>query len=308
MSDDSRTPAAMTDVHPTAEAEVVLSQLTPRAAPPTDAAPVPPVMTSAPLPETVPVTVTDSQSAPAPPPKPATGNVYPRSPQKRLQAQQQSISTSIRSQPLAPPPRPSEPVPAVEAALLRGAWRWRWPMVVLALLAWGGAALLLTTNVSASLPSLGSPRHVFVFGWALAALLTFAPLQWRLALSGLTWQGVLGWTLLAFLLAWAPPPTGNLLSLPDVPGYLLLFLALFYAATSAVTPLAFLVGQRLFSQRLQRLDARRARRQGYEAGLLAVAMLALANLSVLRWWTGLLLVIVILLLETLFLSQVRPEG
>ncbi|MBA3946925.1 MAG: hypothetical protein H0X37_20480 [Herpetosiphonaceae bacterium] len=309
MSDDPRTPAAVTDVATSPEAEVPAAEPVPTAgmALPAEAAPVPPLVTLAQMPEATTSAVADIVVS-APPAKPMAASVYPRSPQKRLQAQQHGTTKSIHSQPLAPSQRRAEPPPLPQPTLPRGPWRWRWPIAVLALLAWTGAYILLTTTFSAAVPSLGSPRRVFVLGWALASVLTFAPLQWRLALSGLTWQGVLGWTLLAFLLAWAPPPTGNLLSLPDLPGYLLLFLAIFYAAASAVTPLAFLVGRRLFSQRLQRLDARRARRQGYEAGLLAVAVLALANLSVLRWWTGLLLVIVILLLETLFLSQVRPEG
>ncbi len=239
------------------------------------------------------------------PPEP-TPPAHPRSPAKRL-AQQAS---RVRSQPLVTPPRPLIPAPA-EPALLppapSGPWRWRRVSLVVAALAWALALALQLTPLAQQLGGL-APQTVIAGGWLLAALLTFGPLQWRLGLAGLGWQGALGWTLLGYTLAFVPPPTGNLLELPDLPVYLLLFLGAFYATASVVFPLAFVLGQRLFTDRLQRLDVRRARRQGYEAGGFVVLLLILAGLRVLTPLTGGLLLIVVGLLETLLLSQMPAEG
>jgi hypothetical protein len=59
---------------------------------------------------------------------------------------------------------------------------------------------------------------------------------------------------------------------------------------------------------MHQLDLRRARRQARELGILAVALMVLAALRVLMPLTGLLVVAVIVLVETLMLSQVTPEG
>lgn len=253
------------------------------------------------------------------PPKPHT-----RSLRKRMATQAEATKPRVRSQALPATPRRDPPSPArrevpstprLEPVFLQppepappGPWRWTPWAIALAVVAWIGALLLLTTNAAQGLGQIGGLQRVIAVGWGLAAFLTFAPLQWRLHLGGLTWQGIFGWGLLGYLLAWAPPPTNGLLDLPETPVYLLLFLAVFYAVAAAVCPIAFLLGQRLFSHRLQRLDVRRARRQGYEAGVLAVAVLAMAGLRVLTPLTGILLVVVMILLETLLLSQMRPEG
>jgi hypothetical protein len=144
--------------------------------------------------------------------------------------------------------------------------------------------------------------------WAVAAALTFLPVQLRLGLPGLAWQGLAGWTLLGYVLAYVPPPTGWLLDLPDLPVYLLLFVALFFAIATASLPLTFLAGRRLYRRRMHRLDLRRARRQAYELGVLAVTLAVLAGLRVLSLLTGLLLVAIFVLVETLLLSQVAPEA
>lgn len=157
-------------------------------------------------------------------------------------------------------------------------------------------------------PRLSSPRTTFVVVWLLASAITFIPIEYRLGLPGLTVQGVAGWTLLGYLLAYAPPPTGWLLDLPDLPVYLLFFLALFYAVSAATLPLTVLAGQRFWSHRLLRLDMRRARRQSYELGILIVGLLVLAGLRVLTPLTGVLFLAVMVLVEMLLLSQVAPEG
>jgi len=144
--------------------------------------------------------------------------------------------------------------------------------------------------------------------WAIAAAITFLPIEFRLGLPGLAWQGLLGWTLLGYILAYVPPPTGWLLDLPDLPVYLLLFIALFFAVAAGTLPLTFLAGRRLYQRRMHRLDLRRARRQAYELGVLAVALTTLGGLRVLSLFTGLLLVAIFILIEMLLLSQVAPDG
>ena len=223
-------------------------------------------------------------------------------------------------QPPAPNPRPPAPAgpPLTPVALWRdpnpplytekGPWRWTPVVAGLAALAWLVAFGMLFAGGTALESRVASPRATFAAAWGLAALVTFLPIEFRLGLPGLTWQGMLGWTLLGYTLAFVPPPTGWLLDLPDLPVYLLFFLALFYAVAAATLPLTFLAGRRLYQRRMHRLDLRRARRQAYEFGLLAVACMVLAALRVLAPLTGLLLAAIFVLIETLLLSQVPPEG
>jgi len=114
--------------------------------------------------------------------------------------------------------------------------------------------------------------------------------------------------LLGYILAFVPPPTGWLLDLPDLPVYLIFFAALFYAIAALTLPLTYVVGRQIYAHRMHQLDLRRARRQAYEFGALAVALTLLAALRVLTPLTGLLLVAVFILVETLLLSQVAPDG
>jgi hypothetical protein len=201
--------------------------------------------------------------------------------------------------------------PAPVAAEVPGATQrgWSWLPVVggAAVLAWLLALGLLATAGSPLEGRVGSPRLLFAVVWAIAALLTFAPIEFRLELPGLTWHGIMGWVLLGYILAFVPPPTGWLLELPDLPVYLLFFVACFYAVSSAALPLTYVLGRRMFARRMHQLDLRRARRQARELAILAVVLMVLAALRVLMPLTGVLVVAVIVLVETLILSQVAPE-
>jgi len=237
---------------------------------------------------------------------------HPRSLKRRLEAQQTVANPSrVRSQPLTPPPakRVREPVLVDwEPEPMTGPWRAKPFVITLAIIGWIAAIGLLVAN-PVQLGIAGGPLRLLVpFAWALAAALTFVPIQLRLALPGVGWQGMVGFGLLGYLLAFVPAPTGWLLELPDLPVYLVLFLAVFYAVTAAVIPLTYLFGQRRYKLRIHRLDVGRARRQGYEAGVLTVVTLAMAGLRVLTPITFALLALVIVLTEALLLSQVRPEG
>lgn len=208
----------------------------------------------------------------------------------------------IRSQPIRPP----VPATAAPVAGQQAGWRWTWMLVAVAAIAWLTALGLLGSAGSDA--RISSPRLTLALAWAAAAFLTFLPLELRLGLPGITLQGMIGWTLLGYMLAFVPAPTGWLLELPDLPVYLLMFVALFYALASAALPLTYLLGLRLYSRRLHQHDLRRSRRQAREIGLLAVALMTLAALRVLMPLTALLLIAVFALVETLLLSQVAPEA
>ncbi len=191
---------------------------------------------------------------------------------------------------------------------MTGPWRAKPFVVGLAIAAWIVAAGLLVSDPGRDGQATGLVRVLVPLVWATAAAITFVPIQLRLALPGIGWQSIVGFGLLGYILAFVPAPTGWLLDLPDLPVYLLLFLAIFYAISAAIVPLTYLLGQRYYRLRIHRLDVGRARRQAYEVGLLIVVTLVMAGLRVLSPVTFGLLVLIIVLTEALLLSQVQPEG
>ena len=239
----------------------------------------------------------------------------PRSIRRRLEQQAEAVRPQpnrVRSHPLVGPEphrRVREPVPLDwEPEPMQGPWRAKPFVVALATLGWLAAIGLLLSD-PARLAQTGLLPHLLVpLVWALAAALTFVPLQFRLGIPGVGWQGMLGFATLGYLLAFVPAPTGSLLELPDVPVYLLLSFAIFYAVAAIAVPLTYMLGQRWYKLRIHRLDVGRARRQAYEIGLLVVVLLAMAGLRVLSPITVGLLILVIVLTEALLLSQVQPEG
>jgi hypothetical protein len=221
----------------------------------------------------------------------------------------------VAARPEPRPPREPEPLTPVvlwndpNPPLYTEKSPWRWTPVAAGLAALGWLVALGMLFGQGDLGErVSAPRSTLAITWCIASLLTFVPLEFRLGLPGLTWQGVLGWTLLGYILAFVPPPTGWLLDLPDLPVFLMLFAALFYAVSAACLPITFLVGRRVYQRRMHRHDLRRARRQAYELGMLAVAITMLAGLRVLSPLTALLLVAIFVLTEMLLLSQVPPEG
>lgn len=250
---------------------------------------------------------------------PPSESLHPRSIKRRLE-QQRAVEplvplpprpSRVRSQPITPPAgapkRVREPVVLDwEPEPQTTPWRAKPLVIGLAVVAWIVALALLLADPGRIAGM--TPRLLVPGMWALAAALTFVPVQVRLGLPGIAWQSVLGFGLLGYLLAFVPAPTGWLLDLPDLPVYLLLFFAVFYAVTAAFVPLTYLIGQRFYKLRIHRLDVGRARRQAYEIGLLIVVTLGMAGLRVLTPMTFGLLVLVVVLTEALLLSQVQPEG
>lgn len=172
----------------------------------------------------------------------------------------------------------------------------RWLIVLVALAAALAAVAMLLVE---PLRSLGTPvfRVLLLLTWVIAATIIFVPLQRRLEAPGLAWQSVVGWALLGYILAFVPAPSGSLLDLPELPSYLLLFFAVFYAAATATTPVTWLVARRRLADPY--LQAQRARRQAYELAALVVATMAMAALRVLTLWAFGLLVLVTILAEAL---------
>lgn len=188
---------------------------------------------------------------------------------------------------------------------LRAARRPALLLAVAAGLCWACAlAALISANLGA-VPSPLAPSRVIFYALALlAGLLTFVPFQRRLGLPGLALEGAGGSFLLLYTLAFVPPPTAWLFSLPDAPVYAILALGLFWSVSAAALPLVYALGTRAFRQRARQYDLRRARRQSHEAGALVALCSILASLRVLTPIPVLLLALIILVAELLFLSFV----
>jgi hypothetical protein len=179
-----------------------------------------------------------------------------------------------------------------------------WLVVITALAAWI-AALTLLLAVPARSAGVPVFRVVLPLLWALASALTFIPLQRRLEAPGLGWQGIFGWTLFGYVLAFIPAPGGSLLDLPELPSYLLLLLAVFYAVATAIVPLTWLPARRRIDDSYHQV--RRARRQAYEVAALAVVTMGMAALRVLTPWGFGLLLLATILGEALLVSQIQTD-
>ncbi len=218
----------------------------------------------------------------------------------------------FRSQPIRgkPPQQTFEPTtlpPAWEEERPGEPWRDKPLLIILALLAWLTALAFLLTTPS-SVAQIGAlPRLLTPLVWGLAGGVTFLPLQKRLGLRDIGWQGIVGWGLLGYLLAFVPAPSGSLFDLPEVPVYLLFYIAIFYATTTATMPLIYLLSQHFHKRPLHGGELHQIRRQAYCVGLFVVAVLVLAGLRMLSPATLGLTFLVLVLTEGLLLSQVQSS-
>jgi len=175
-------------------------------------------------------------------------------------------------------------------------------------LCWAAAVGLLLTIDLAAEPGLLAPPRLIFYGLVLAAgLLTFVPTQRQLQLPGLALEGIAGSFLLLYILAFVPPPTAWLLSLPDTPVYLIFALAMFWSVSAIAIPVIHTIGKRAFRQRARQYDLRRARRQAHEAGALVALCAGLAGLRVLTPLAVAVLALILIIAELLFLSFVETE-
>ncbi|GIV97406.1 MAG: hypothetical protein KatS3mg057_2063 [Herpetosiphonaceae bacterium] len=166
-------------------------------------------------------------------------------------------------------------------------------------LAWGAAVLLLLFGQFEPTAGL-QQRSLYGLLLLIAGLLTFLPLQWSLRLPSLAWRGTVGWGLMFYTLAFVPAPNAWLLSLPDLPVYLILLVGIFLAVDAAMIPAMYALGLRLYHHRPARFDVQRAARQAAEVGLLVAGVVALAAMQALTL-VSLLLLIAILGVTEIFI-------
>ncbi|NTV65958.1 MAG: hypothetical protein HGA65_20825, partial [Oscillochloris sp.] len=93
----------------------------------------------------------------------------------------------------------------------------------------------------------------------------------------------------------------------EIPLYTLLLGALFLCGAAAARPFLYVLGRRIFKDRVRALDQRRVRRQSYEVGLLLAALAALAGLRAFTWVSVLLLSLAFAIAELLFLAHFQAE-
>lgn len=193
----------------------------------------------------------------------------------------------------APHPSPSRAV-ALLVALVAGA-------------CWTGAlTLLLLIDLRAVAP-LSPQRLLFCVLVLVAGLLTFVPVEQRMELPGITVEGTGGTVLLLYTLAFVPPPTGWLLSLPDLPVYGLFALAVFWSAAATALPFVHAIRQRVIKQRPRRLNVQESHRQSHEVGFLVASLVVLAGLRVLTVVSFLLLALIVVTSELLMLARSKPR-
>ncbi len=187
---------------------------------------------------------------------------------------------------------------------------YRRPALLLAVaagLCWASALGMLLGGLDQGAPVLSPARLIFYVLVLAAGLLTFVPIQRRLELPGLAVQGCGGWFLLAYVLAFVPPPTESLLALPDTPVYLILIAALFWSVSAVALPLLYALGRRMFKQRARQYDQRRARRQAHEVGVFAALCVALAGLRALTPLAVVLVILILVVAELLLLSFIEAR-
>ncbi len=179
-------------------------------------------------------------------------------------------------------------------------------------LASAGWVFLIGMLVSSDLargPNLLSPLHLFFHSVALlTGVLTFWPLERQFDLVGLTIEGTLGSWLFLVALAIVPAPTGTLLDPPDTPVYTLMLLAVFLTVAAIARPIIAALSRRWLALRAWALDQRRVRRESYEVGFVAAAVLALAALRALDPIRLIALMTVVVLIEIIFLSLIGVES
>jgi len=188
---------------------------------------------------------------------------------------------------------------------------YRRPALLLAVaagLCWACALGMLIGGFDAGASPLAPPRLIFYALVLSASLLTFVPVERRLRLPGLARQGCGGWFLLCYVVAFVPPPTGSLLSLPDTPVYLIALAALFWSCAAVALPAIYALGPRIYRQRARQYDLRRARRQAREAGAFVAICAALAGVRALTPLTLILVVLIMIVAELLLLSFIEVQS
>ncbi len=147
---------------------------------------------------------------------------------------------------------------------------------------------------------------LLIVGVSVVAAVTYVPVEYYLAARGVAVRGMCGSVLLFVVLLYVPVPTRSILSLFDVPVYLLISMALYWSISSFMLPIMYGIGQLVFSGRSRRYDVRRAYRQASLVGLVAVGVILLVGLRAMTPFFFGLWVLLLISLELLFLWYVEP--
>lgn len=172
-----------------------------------------------------------------------------------------------------------------------------------ALNAWIALAYLIFVADVGSQPMMqwqGIATCVLLF---VAPGLTFVPLARSIGASLYEVEGIGGWASFGFVVTFITP--NDTLTRTE---FLVFLLPLTVVVATAATLLAYIFGLRVYRNDPRRHDFLRARRQGYLAALVVVALFLLNSIHVLSMVNGGLLVVIAILCEVLMLSRSRPEA
>jgi hypothetical protein len=133
--------------------------------------------------------------------------------------------------------------------------------------------------------------------------LVFIPLAKALKVSIYEIEGIAGWAVFGFVLTFITP--SDTLSRAE---FLIFLLPLTVVIATVATLIAYAFGLRVYRNDPRRHDFLRARRQGYLAALVLVALFLLNSIHVLSVVNGVLLVVIAILCEMFMLSRGRPPS
>ena len=148
--------------------------------------------------------------------------------------------------------------------------------------------------------------------WALAVisatvgLVTFGPIESVLRTNGITVRGIFGIVILTHVIVYVPVPSRSILSLSEVPVYIIVAIALLYTVGSLAMPVMYALGKRVFARRSRRHDARRAWRQATELGAFLFGCVILIGLRAFTPMLAGLWLLMVIFAEYIFLSYIEP--
>lgn len=151
-------------------------------------------------------------------------------------------------------------------------------------------------------PTNTQEQALLVGATVLIGLLTFLPFEMVHAVDGITMRGVAGMVLMVLVLVYVPAPTQSLLSMFELPVYVLAVFAIYWLVSSLCMPVLYLIGLRLFTRRARRYDVRRSYRQAAELALAFAGMFVLFALRALTPMLLVLWVVMLIIVEVIFLS------
>lgn len=184
--------------------------------------------------------------------------------------------------------------------------------VLLATCCWVGGIFVLLFGIPQSTIEMASwYRVVLVALIGTAAILTFVPLGRAIKSPMLAAEGVGGTVVCCYTIAFVPPPTTWIFSLPDLPVYVLFAVGVFWSVTAIAQPVIYLIRRRVVKQRMRTslpLPGSshvhlHIHRQAAECGLFVAMVIVFAGLRVFSWMSVVLLVLILVTTELLFLSR-----